>query len=251
MKQNTQKLLTWLYSPLGEQSHSINYQQLELILPDMTAGGRRSLVHYLTQKLLIRTERINDQVYISLTPHGVDALVAQFPVFNQAWQQWQGEWSVLIFQSGPQGDPHFRYLRQLLLDNHAFSLSRGVYLYPREFPSQVMSVCKEMYVGSVIVVAASEWLFGDERSIVNHQYLLLDLVEIYSGISKEINQLLEVKNNQKRLTKKSRLQIYSVFDRLFNILGQDPGFLRYYYPDTSDVQVMLGELHSMFSENKA
>ena len=31
----------------------------------------------------------------------VDALVAQFPVFNETWQQWQGEWSVLIFKSGP------------------------------------------------------------------------------------------------------------------------------------------------------
>ena len=244
MKTNTQKLLTWLYSP-PNQSHSIDYQQLELVLPEMTPGGRRSLVHYLTQKLLIRTERINDQTNISLTSHGVAALVAQFPAFNQARQQWQGEWSVLIFQRGPKGDPHFRYLRQLLLDNHAFSLSRGVYLYPGALPSQVTNVCQEMYVGSVTVVAASNWLFGDERSLVNEQYLLLDLVEIYSGISKEINQLLELKNNQKRLTKKARLQIYSVFDRLFNVLAQDPGFLNYYYPDTSSAAVLLTQLHSI------
>jgi len=251
MKQNTQKLLTWLYSSAEKRSYVINYRQLKLILPDMTAGGRRSLVHYLTKKLLIRTERINDQIHISLTSHGIDALVAQFPVFNEAWQQWQGEWSVLIFRSGPKGDLHFRYLRQLLLDNHAFSLSRGVYLYPGMLPNQVVSVLKEMYVGAVVVVVTNQWSFGDERNIVNRHDLLLDLVEVYSGISKEINQLLVLKNNQKRLTKKARLQVYSVFDRLFNVLGQDPGFLQYYYPNLLTVAALLNQLHSMVDENEA
>ena len=245
MKLNTQRLLAWLYSPKKEQRRLTTYTELELLLPDMTGGGRRSLVHYLTQKLLIRTERIGDQTQISLTPHGIDALVAQFPAFNEIYQQWQGEWSVLIFRIGPKGDPHFRYLRQLLLDNHAFSLSRGVYLYPGELPEQVINVCKKMYVGSVTIVATHQWSFGDERQIINQQYLLSDLVEVYSGISKEINQLLELKNNQKRLTKKSRLQIYSVFNRLFNILNQDPGFLHYYYPHVSTAPTLLEQLHSI------
>ncbi|MBT3249410.1 MAG: hypothetical protein HN846_03210 [Candidatus Pacebacteria bacterium] len=246
MKQNTQKLLTWLYWPASDEPHSIDYQQLELILPEMTAGGRRSLIHYLIKKLLIRSERIDDKTHISLTSHGADALLAQFQVFNQSWQEWQGEWSVLIFRSGPKGDPHFRYLRQLLLDEHAFSLSRGVYLYPGELPPQIANTIKKMYVGSVIVVVTHQWSFGDERSIVNQQYMLLDLLEVYSGISREINQLLELKNNKKGLTKKSRLQIYSVFDRLFNVLSQDPGFLQYYYSDVPTAVVLLKQLHSMF-----
>lgn len=245
MKQNTQKLLTWLYSPVEERSYAVDYRQLALILPDMTSGGRRSLVHYLTQKLLIRTERMSDKTLISLTPHGIDALVAQFPAFNEIHQQWQGQWSILIFRSGPKGDPHFRYLRQLLLDNHAFSLSRGVYLYPGELPEQVINVCKKMYVGAVVIVATHQWSFGDERRIINQHYLLSDLAEVYSGVSKEINQLLELKNNQKRLTKKSRLQIYSVFNRLFNILSQDPGFLHYYHPHVLTAPMLLKQLHSI------
>ena len=247
MKLNTQKLLTWLYSPENEQRRLATYEELELLLPNMTSGGRRSLVHYLTQKLLVRTERIGDQTYINPTSHGIDALVAQFPALNGVYQQWQGQWSILIFRSGPKGDPHFRYLRQLLLDNHAFNLSRGVYLYPGELPSQIVNVCKKMYVGSVVVVSTQQWLFGDERSIINQHYLLSDLVEVYSGISKEINQLLELKNNKKRLTKKARLQVYSVFDRLFNVLGTDPGFLHYYYPNVSTALVLLSQLHSIES----
>lgn len=74
MKSNTQRLLTWLYLPESEQRQSITYEELELLLPDMTGGGRRSLIHYLVQKLLIRTERTGDRTHISLTSHGVNAL---------------------------------------------------------------------------------------------------------------------------------------------------------------------------------
>lgn len=249
MKLNTQKLLVWLYAPEVEKRRLIDYQELKLLLPDMTNGGRRSLIHYLTQKLLVRTERMRELTYISLTSHGINALVAQFPAFDVARQQWQGEWSVLVFRSGPKGDPHFRYLRQLLLDNHALSLSRGVYLYPGELSSRVIDVCKKMYVGAVIVFTTHQWTFGDERRIINQHYLLSDLVEIYSGVSKEINQLLELKSNQKRLTKKSRLEIYSVFNRFFNVLNTDPGFLHYYYPQTPSALMLLNQLHSITNDD--
>ena len=249
MKQNTQKLLTWLYTPAGEKLYTATHQQLELLLPDMTTGGRRSLVHYLAQKYLLRTQTVGEQTVINLTSHGKDALEAQFPVFSPALQTWQGQWSALIFLHGPKGDPHFRYLRQLLLDNHAFAFTRGVYLYPGEFPSQIINLCKEMYVGAVTVMGVSQWFFGDERLAIDEHYMLSDIVEIYSGISNEINQLLEQKNEQKRLTKKARLQIYSVFDRFFNILGTDPGFLHHYYPQLQTAMQLLTQLRSMFDVN--
>jgi len=263
MKQNTQKLLTWLYSPADRKPidapadrkpidaptdrnpRAIDYQQLALILPDMTPGGRRSLIYFLTQKHLICTNTLGGKTTISLTSHGTDALISQFPVFSKALREWQGEWSMLIFHKGPKGDPHFRYLRQLLLDQHAFSLSRGVYLYPGELPSQVSNLCKEMYVGAVTVAMVSQWIFGDERRAVSDHYILSDIAEIYSGISNEINQLLETQNEQKRLTKKVRLQIYSVFDRLFNVLSLDPGFLHYYYPQLPTAEQLLNQLHSV------
>jgi len=246
MKQNTQKLLVWLYSPKGQPRRDLDYQQLEHILPEMSSGGRRSLIHFLTQKLLIRTHRLNGHTTINITSHGVDALEAQFPVFSKAMQSWQGEWSMLIFLKGPKGDPNFRYLRQLLLDQHAFSLTRGVYLYPGELPSQVSNLYKEMYVGAVTVVKVHQWAFGDERAAVDEHYMLSDIAEILSGISSEINQLLSVKKEQKRLTKKLGLQIYSVFDRLFNAIGTDPGFLHHYYPQLPTPIQLLDSLHSMF-----
>lgn len=246
MKQNTQKLLVWFYAPEGQPRRELDYQQLKYVLPEMSPGGRRSLIHFLTKKLLVRTQRFNNHTTITITSHGVDALVSQFPVFSKEMQSWQGEWSMLIFLKGPKGDPHFRYLRQLLLDQHAFSLSRGVYLYPGELPSQVSNLCREMYVGAVSVVKVNEWTFGDERGAVDEHYMLSDIAEILSGISSEINQLLEVKKEQKRLAKKLSLQIYSVFDRLFNVLSTDPGFLHYYYPQLPTTIKLLDQLHLMF-----
>lgn len=248
MKQNTQKLLVWLYSPPNDSPPAADYEQLELILPNMTSGGRRSLIHFLIQKHLLRTQRTREKTTISLTSHGQDALEAQFPVFSPILQQWQGKWSMLIFLKGPKGDPHFRYLRQLLLDHQAFALTRGVYLYPGEFPSQIMNVCQEMYVGAVTMLKVGQWTFDDEQSAIAKHHVLSDVAEIYSGISNEINQLLEIKNEQKRLTKKSRLQIYSVFDRLFNILSQDPGFIHYYYPQLPTAVQLLNQLHSMWED---
>jgi DNA-binding transcriptional regulator PaaX len=245
MKTNTKKLLTWLYSTAEQTAYVTDYSQLELILPDMTEGGRRSLVHYLSQKHLIRSERLGEKTSISLTSHGMDALTVQFPVFSPALQQWDGKWSALVFLNGPKGDLHFRYLRQLLLDQHAFCLTRGMYLYPGEFPSQITNVCKDMYVGAVMMIKIEEWRFGDERELINQHYMLSDLVEIFSGISSEINQLLRVKKEQKRLTKKSRSLIFSVFDRLFNVLSQDPGFIHHYYPDVPSVRDLLAQLHSI------
>lgn len=243
MKANTQRLLTWLYFTDEAVPVTASYQQIEQVLPAMSAGGRRSLIHYLTKKLLIRTERIAGQSLISLTSHGQSALEAYFPALDRQRQQWQGEWSVVIFKSGPKGDPHFRYLRQLLLDNHAFNVSRGVYLYPGTLPPQVIDDCQKIYIGAVLILSSQKWIFGDEQTTVNDNYSLLDLVEVYSGISTEINQLLTMKSNQKGLIEKSTQKIYSVFDRFFNILANDPGFLHHYYPHVPTAPQLLQQLH--------
>ena len=245
MKQNTQKLLTWLYTPPQARPFLATSGEIKFLLPAMTAGGRRSLIHYLTQKHWLRTERIQGQTYLSLTSHGRDALLAQFPALNPVWEEWNGVWSILIFMTAPSGDPHFRYLRQLLLDHHAFSFSRGAYLYPGFFPASVQAVCKQMYVGAVTIMNVKEWTFGDERSLVNAQYSLTDLAAVYSGISSEINRLLDIRNNQKGLTSTTQSKIFSVFDRFFHILGQDPGLVPHYYPQTKSAAEILSQLQAL------
>lgn len=248
MKENTQKLLMWLHQPHETQAQetsknkqvssqrTIEYDQLRLLLLDLTPGGRRSLIHHLSRKHLIRSERLPratgryPHTQLSLTPHGATALATQFPVFATDRENWAGEWSALIFLQAPSSDPHFRYLRALLLDHRAFQLRRGVYLHPGQFPAKIIDTCRDLYVGQVVITELAEWLFGDERSTINDHFMLSDLMSIYSGISSEINQLLTDKNQQKGLTDKFQRRIFSVFDRLFTALSQDVGLLGHYYP---------------------
>lgn len=249
MKDNTKKLLTWLYRPqdkdAAQLATTIDYDQLRFLLPDMTPGGRRSLVHYLSQQHLIRAERLSHQTQLSLTSHGEQALAAQFPVFSRARYDWPGQWSALIFLQAPNSDRHFRYLRALLLNHHAFHLRRGVYLHPGEFPPKILNTCQELYVGHVVIVSWQQWQFGDERSLISHHYMLSDLSEVYSGISREINQLLSEKKQQKGLTHKFYRQIFSVFDRLFSILPQDAGLLTHYYPQSPHAAQLLTQLQAL------
>lgn len=280
MKQNTQKLLTWLYAPdqtsesasaeaasatsaanatstisatptanatTAPATFTIDYNQLKLLLPNLTPGGRRSLVHYLKQKHLLRSERLGVESQLSLTPHGRDAIEKLFPALSARRMRWQGEWSVLIFINGPKGDPNFRYLRQLLLEHHALSLRRGVYLCPGEFPSQIMNELKQLYVGAVQVLTIDQWRFGDEQSLVEQHYKLSDVIEISSGISKEIEELLKRKKEQKGLTNKTKQQIFSVFDRLFDLLCQDPGLTHYYYPENDSSYQLLQKLQQLMT----
>ncbi len=252
MKENTEKLLCWLADDQDDsykETFTITYAELELLLPKLTAGGRRSLIRYLADQRLIRTERLGRQTYISLTSHGREALSAQLPAFREGFRRWQGEWSCLTFCEAPAGDPGFRYLRQLLLSHQAFSLSRGVYLYPGTLPSEVQHVCRQLYLGSVVVFTIKEWQFGDERSLVNEQYMLSDVAELLSGISREINLLLGEFENEKELTHSFQKQIFSVFDRLFEIIVQDPGITHHYFPQVEHGIELLGKLRQLYRRN--
>lgn len=248
MKQNSQKILAWLY-PVTDGSFSMAQDDLQLLLPEMTPGGRRSLLHYLRGKHLLRSERLENKTYISLTSHGKALSAAEFRPFGNELSDWSGVWAVVIFLSPPKSDEGFRYLRQTLLENHFVSLSRGVYLYPGSIPQGVESLLQELYVGAVSVLEAQKWLFGDEREFINEKYALNDLAEVYSGISREINQLLNTESQQKGLIEKESKQIYSVFERLFAVLGNDPGLMKYYYPQVPTAKTLLQRLQRRIQES--
>jgi len=57
-----------------------------------------------------------------------------------------------------------------------------------------------------------------------------DLANTYSSISKEIDRLLEKKTIEKRAVNQSKIDISSIFDRLFTALQNDFGVLHEYYP---------------------
>jgi DNA-binding transcriptional regulator PaaX len=245
MKANSLKLLLWLYSDNLQEPFVSDYNQLGVVLPELTAAGLRSLTRNLVTQQLVRTETVLQRTTIRITAYGVAELHQQFPALRQVVSPWQGNWSCLVFLKAPKTDQGFRYLRTVLLGEHALQLHRGVYLFPGSVPERVERMCRELYVGAVTVFTIGQWLFGDERSTVVDSFSLSDVVESYSGISKDINQLLSVKNTQKGSYQTLKNQISSVFDRLFICLTQDTGLAQYYFTQTVKPHQLLHSLHNL------
>lgn len=245
MKENTKRILTWLYSEDVRQPFFADYVQLTGVVPELSAGGLRSVVKWLSDQQLIAAERVGRQTRFRITQQGLAAVKQAFPVFSDQRQHWHGEWSCLIFLQAPAGDKSFRYLRQKLVEYQALPLSRGVYLYPGIFPPELQHLFHQLYLKSLAVYRVGEWTFGDERSVIMKGYMLSDVAETYSGISKEIDQLLEVKKRQKGLNSANRTELFSVFARLHGALSLDLGLVAHYFPQVDDGISLLSTLHSL------
>lgn len=246
MKHTTKKVLLWLYQIDKEVERVVSVDELRLLLPELKNSGFRSLLNLLKNQSLISREEKDNQVVYRLTSYGESLLKAQFPLFSNLMSDWSGDWSMIVFLTAPKSDKQFRYLRKFLIDEHCGQLARGVYLYPGELPSSISNLLLKLYVGSALVTGMAEWSFGDERSLITSVFGLSDLKSGYSGISKEVYQLLKQKNKVKGLEGRDNMAVCLAFDRLLNLLSFDLGLLRHYYPESKSGDELLSELQELF-----
>jgi hypothetical protein len=259
MKATTRKILVWLYSPDSDQERWVDVEDLRLLLGELKKSGFRSLISLLRSQQLVEVSLRGVEALQGLTPkvkgqtpkarlttYGRDLLESQFPVFGKGLDTWEGEWSLIVFLTSPKSDLRFRYLRKFLLNERCAQLSRGVYLYPGEMPSEVSKLLLKLYVGSVVVIKTKDWAFGDEKSIVNKLFLLSDIRNAYSGISAEAGQLLRQKNRGKGSSDQYKKAVYLVFDRLMEMLSLDLGLLHFYYPEEKGGKFLLSRLQELF-----
>jgi len=247
MKANSKKILLWLY-PLAEEKRRVPEQDMEWVVQDLTAAGRRSLVRLLIEEQLIFSDELAGEKHLVISSHGQRQLEAEFPFLKFRHASWQGDWSQILFLQAPETDKSFRYLRSLLVKHLAFSLKRGVYMYPGKLPHEVQTVLDQDYRGAVAVVSVVQWEFGDGDIIIGQQAQLQSLIDIYSGISKEIQSLLGVKNREKRLPKRLKNRLFSLYDRLYQSVSRDLGIISHYYPQQSDGVAVLNELQIAMSD---
>lgn len=249
MKQNAQKILLSLYSLSDNgQVHNdvFKSQELRAILPGMTEGGFRSLILFMERKNWIVKDTLQSNQLLSITQQGTEALRSKFPALQSEWRQWNGKWQALIFLKASKADKQFRYLRQTLTQLHALPLSRGVYLFPRLAPPEVLHLCQTLYSDSVALFSVGEWYQGLDRPIITKYYDLAGLTNSYSSISNDINKLLVKINSKKLRTNQYKIDISTVIDRFIASLKEDPGFLQYYFPGEPDALSTLGELRKIF-----
>ncbi len=242
MKKTAQKLLLALY-PTDTKAVWLDYDVLSFLTPEITAAGRRSLVAQVQKKSLVHVEHLQ-RTKFRITQQGQHEIQAYFPALLGK-EGWQGEWTFILFLSAPQQDPSFRYLRTLLLQRGAVIITRGGYVYPGLLPQEVLSLCQELYRDEVVITLLGKMIQGDIMALISHTYSLSDMFQTYSGISRETSSLIRRKQPLSELNNQQKDLIYTAFDRFFTALEQDPGILRYYYPDSPDPLSILNDFQDL------
>lgn len=238
-KQNTLKVLVCLYAVERAQQSGLTLLQSQELLSGLTATGCRSLLILLEKKKLIFRKRLLGTTTYVISEQGVKALKDSFPSLNQQWEQWDGKWMAVSFLAALKTDKQFRYLRQLLVSDGGLPLGRGFYVKANGFSSRVLQQLSDLYQGAVTVFWVGEWIQGFDRPLIFSYYDLNDIATSLSGISGDVSRLLSISSIEKRLNKKQKNNLYIAVDRLVSCLRENPGFLRYYFPEAPDTTTLL------------
>lgn len=247
IKRNAQKILLTVFTSQQQSPLVVSSDKLRLVVPDLTETGYRSLLLFLINKDLLFREKVFGAVSVGITDQGRKALISLFPALDDRWQVWNGQWMVLVFLEATKTDPHFRYLRSLLLQEQALVLSRGVYLAAGSFSHRIMQECESLYSSAVAVFSVDTWYRGLNRPLIVNYYDLTAKVEVYSGISGDVSQLLGKVMQNKNSTDQQKTNISSIIDRLIDSLREDPGFIKYFFPDVPGVTRILSDLQKIIN----
>ncbi len=240
MKHTSKKLLLWLYSFDTQNKRRLPYSEVAWLLPELTEDGKQSLIRHLISERLLFTDELDGYSSLSLSSHGRTQLQADFPALKRVDQPWQGDWYLIIFLSPPKTDKSFRYLRTQLVKNLCFQLSRGVYLHAGVVSEELQKLFHDSYRENLLMYKTANWQFGDEQIVIGQSNSLNDLISIFSGISKEVKELLIKKTNKKELSDQQKIRICSIYDRFVVAFEQDAGIIRYYHPTAiSGTRVLL------------
>lgn len=249
MKENAKKTLFFLYVKPTKPYFFASIELLKAIVSDLSPSGHRSLITLLVKRGWVSGETLLGETKYRITTAGINALKTALPVFNNSYLHWQGTWAAMVFKEAPPGDKQFRYLRTLLVKYQSVPLARGVYLYPDVFPSQIMTEVENRYSKAVSVFQIGTWISDDERQIAIQHYGLSDLLQTYSGISSEVKRLINRKNPDKDLNHQEKQQLSSLFDRLYEMIGEDTGLLTYYFPQVESGLSVLAQIQDFCRQN--
>lgn len=247
MKKNTQKILLALYSGVEEITNRVPVTNLQALVAQLSGGGFRSLLFALKKQEMIVTQKVLGVTTVSITHHGTMLLESEFPALSRKWDTWDGKWECLIFMESSLLDKQFRFLRNLLISQGALAVNRGVYLSPGGFSEIILKECQNSYYSNVLIFSVQTWKLATESSFVIEKYGLLDLAEAYSGVSNDVSRLLKMVIDKKRLTNRDKVNINLVYDRVVEILLEDPGFCTFFFKEVENIKNILLRLNSLIS----
>jgi len=245
IKAKSQRLLLALLPDDTREQSFVSVEQIQMLFPNLSATGFRSLVSHLERKGLLHHERVGRRSQLYLSELGKMTLFDLFPGLDPRRKDWTGNWSCLVFQDAPASDKQFRYLRRSLVELRAIPLTRGVYLYPGQYPVTFIEQSRKLYAGAISIFSIGTIQFGSLRPIVIEKGELKTLQELYSGISNEAVQLLSQIDDTASLTDQQKDRFASLFDRYVSLLRGDIGLGSYYFPDETWGSIVLQELRAI------
>ncbi len=242
MKENTKRLLVWLY-PALDQPRFVKKTETIWLLENISDSGFQSLLYLMEKKSYIESQLINGTRQYSLTQYGKKSIEAEFPALSNERWHWQGEWTTIVCLSAPTSDKNFRYLRELMVSHYLIGLTRAVFLYPGVLlPPSLQSALETLYPNAVAVLETPKWLWGDERTVIGQKTQLYAHMSVYSGISTEIDRLTTHFESTKNSEDQPKIEITSLFNRYYSTLQSDYGLGKRYFPQVDFARELLARL---------
>lgn len=222
MKKNTRKLLLFLYSPNGTGEY-LKVSSLPFLFPNLTQHGRVSLTQLLTTRgWLVKDTDSQGEQRIQLSILGKAIVESEFPFLSIGEaRDAQATWKIVIFLDSIERDPEFRNLRRTLLQRGWIQIARGVYGFRGEIQMELKNTLQKIYGQSISVFTIGKWLFGKDPAVLSGRNHSNSIIQQYSGISKELMELLNIFEVEKRLNNKRKAQLTGLTDRLYEFLALD------------------------------
>lgn len=245
MKNNTRKLLLFLYPKLKDR-YALPLSSLDIICPDLTNTGRLSLVRLLERRgWVLLLNQPDKQQTISLTSLGRAALEREIPLLLPKNSNELQRWTGVLFCQSSKRDPEFRNLRRLIINNGGLALSRGMYLFAGSLPVKLQSVVSSLYEQQISIFTIDEWIFGKDPALLFDKSGLARIVDLYSSVSKEADELLSSLESKKGLNNKRKQQIESLLQRLYENTLEDNALVHRFYPDVLPMRQVLEKVQKL------
>lgn len=249
MKKTTRKLLLCLSSSTRDNSQ-IPSDAMAMICPELSYSGQISLIRLLQERgWILSLQHPDKRSTLSLTTLGRAALEREFPVLSTAKHDESKVWTAILFCQSSKQDPQFRNLRRTVLEAGAVSVSRGMYLFAGSLPPRVEEVVVKLYKQQVSVFVISQWLFGKDPGNLFSDSGLTQVISAYSGVSKELDELLNIYDSEKSLNNKRMKQISTLIDRTLAALLEDSPLVRRFFPDSITIHSLVPKIQHLLQTN--
>lgn len=240
MKINSRKFLILSCALSGKP---IEYRHLEYLWPDLSPGGRRSLIALLQQQRLISVRYEGKKALFFLSSIGISLVDEMY--FTESLQESSQGFIVMIYPDMSLSDPKLVKLRALLKAQLS-EVSPKVYFSRLPLTEELLSQMRRHYFSCGVVVSLREWLLGEPISFENYYLHRKISDDSLSGVSREVEQLIDEKILFSDANHQSNMRIFSLFDRIMTIFDSNAELKQYSIYNTSPATELLRRFSILF-----